>query len=72
MRDDGSVTMDTRYFKDFYGCTASIAEEPGEEFPYRLKVSAANGHRFCDRTYRTYKGARAAMGRMGDCWEETT
>ena len=61
--------MTTRYFKDFYGCTASISEGAGE-FPYRLKVSAANGHRFCNRTYQTYKGARTAMGRMGDGWKE--
>lgn len=63
--------MAARYFKDFYGCTASIAETGGD-YPFRLKVSAANGHRFCDRTYATYKGARAAMGRMSDCWKEVT
>lgn len=63
--------MAKRHFRDFYGCTASISEGRGE-FPFRLRVSAANGHRFCDRTYATYRGARAAMGRMGDCWREVT
>ena len=61
--------MVTRYFRDFYGCSASITEEHGE-YPFRLKVSAANGHRYCNRTYTTYKGARAAMSRLGDCWKE--
>lgn len=59
----------SRRFKDFYGCTASIDETRGE-YPFRLRISTSNGHRFCDRSYTTYKGARAAMGRMGDCWRE--
>lgn len=57
---------------DFYGCTASIAQMNASERPFLLHVSAANGHRFCSRQYETYKGARAAMGRMGDCWKEVT
>lgn len=61
-----------RTFKDFYGCTASIEDTRRGEYPFRLRVSAANGHRFCDRTYASYKAARCAMGRMGDCWKETT
>jgi len=60
-----------RYYRDFYGCTASISEGRGE-YPFRLKVAAGNGHVFCDRRYTTFKGARCAMGRMGDLWREVT
>lgn len=61
--------MATRYFKDFYGCTASIKENAG---CYWLRVSNAHGRRIKNAAYETYRGARSAMGRMGDCWKEVT
>ena len=60
-----------RYFRDHYGSTASIVEGEGER-PFRLRISAYDGRRWCDRSYGTYRGARVALGRMGDCWEEVT
>lgn len=58
--------MNKRYFKDFYGDTACIAETRNG---YRLTVSAG-GRRHWNKVYVTYRGARIAMGRMGDCWRE--
>jgi hypothetical protein len=60
--------MKARHFRDFYGCTACLSQTKDGRF--RLTVSACNGHRFCNRIYDTYKGARCAMGRMGDEWSE--
>lgn len=62
----------TRYFRDFYGCTASITQTNASDRPFLLHVSSSNGHRFCSRGYETYKAARCAMGRMGDCWKEVS
>lgn len=56
-----------RYFKDCYGCTAVI-EEKAEGA--RLKVSNAHGGRIANKLYKSYRGARIAMGRMSDGWRE--
>ena len=57
-----------RRFKDFYGCTASIAPTIGAQA--RLKEFLGNGRLIHNKTYNTERGARIAMGRMSDCWEE--
>jgi len=50
------------YYKDFYGCTASIAKTKNG---YRLKVFA--GVRYIvNKTYSTYRGAKIALGRTGE------
>ena len=55
-----------KYFKDIYGCTASISQGNGK---FVLRVS--NGYRvFYRKAYDTFKGARIAMGKLGDCWKE--
>lgn len=55
-----------KYYKDFYGATASIAQAPDG---FRLKVSAG-GMRHTNKVYATERGAKSAMNRMGDSWNE--
>lgn len=57
-----------RYFKDSYGATASIKIHRNGEATLRVHA----GHDKTARKYSTYSGARAAMGRMGDCWQEVS
>ena len=57
--------MSKRVFKDFYGATASISQTYDG---YRLRTCA--GGRRTNKVYSTYRGARIAMGRMGDGWKE--
>ena len=57
----------TRYYKDIYGCTASITED---WTTYHLRVSNAYGQRILSKRYTTFRGARIAMGKMSDCWRE--
>ena len=54
-----------RYYRDFYGSTASIEETPRGK--WRLRVYAGTWH---VSTYETFRGARAAMARMSDGWRE--
>ena len=56
-----------RYFKDAYGCTASIAETPKG---YRLRCANPYGGVIRNDVFGTYRGARQAMGRMSDGWRE--
>ena len=56
-----------KYFKDFYGATASI--QTGRDGTAKLMVSAG-GKRIVNKTYNTERGARVAMGRIGDGWRE--
>lgn len=59
------------YYKDFYGCTASIYRRPDDPVVTvtiyddrgRIVVSC--------RPYRTYRGAKIALGKMSDCWTMT-
>ena len=56
-----------RYYRDAYGCTASISETPKA---VTLCVCSAQGAYIHRRRYKTFRGARAAMGRMSDGWRE--
>ena len=56
-----------RYFKDFYGGTASIAETSSG---FRLCVADGHGRRMISKLYKTYRGARCAMGKLSDSWKE--
>ena len=58
--------MAARYFKDFYGCTASIKERSDGRFTLRV----ASGASKTNKVYETYRGARSAMSRMSDGWRE--
>ena len=61
---------DVRQFRDAYGTTARITYTYGAEYPYQVEVMAPNGHRFMNRTYATYRAARAAITSQGFCWVE--
>ena len=56
----------TKYFKDFYGASASI--KVGRDGKARLSISA--GGKRTVKTYSTELGARIAMGRMSDGWRK--
>ena len=55
------------YYRDFYGCTASIREKRNGTF--RLIMSTPQGKLIQAKDYNTYRGAKIAMGRSSDCWE---
>lgn len=54
----------TEYFRDFYGCTASITHCRNGTF--RLRISNPHGQRFILKYYPTYRGAKIAMGRISE------
>ena len=54
-----------RYYRDFYGCTASISQMRNGKF--KLRVFAG---KTITKTYETFRGARSAMARMSDGWRE--
>lgn len=54
----------TRYYKDVYGCRARIVErKDGTAF---LHATTPGGHCIISRAYNSFKGARIALGRIGD------
>lgn len=55
-----------KLYKDFYGATASIAPVPDG---YRLRISIG-GKQYTNKLYATERGAKAAMNRFGDGWNE--
>lgn len=56
-----------RYFHDFYGSTASIKQWGNK---WILTARTCYGDIFYKKTYGTYRGARIALGRIGDAWRE--
>lgn len=52
--------MSTRYFRDNIGCTASI--KPRRD-GYRLVLRNPYGGVIVRRDYRSYEGARSALGK---------
>lgn len=57
-----------RYFRDFYGCRATIAER--RDGAAVLTVYA--GGKRTRGVHKNYAAARSAMRRMSDGWVETT
>ena len=55
-------------FKDFYGCRASIIRRRNQT--YTLFFRLGTGKLLYRGNYKTYKGARIAMGKWSDCWEK--
>ena len=55
-------------YKNFYGSTASI--KINRDGTAVLKVSDGHGKRFVNKVYKSERGARIAMGKIGDCWRE--
>ena len=56
-----------RRYRDFYGSTASL-KEWGKRFILTVRLS--NGDLYCKKSYDTLKGAKIALGKMGDAWHE--
>jgi len=55
------------YYRDFFsGCSAILTRY--EDGNAHLVVFNRNGNMTHRKTYKTYRGARIAMGRMGDGW----
>lgn len=56
-------------YKDFYGATAYI--RTAKSGAARLTVYI-HGKLTYAKDYKTERGARIAMGKMGDCWRSIT
>ena len=54
-------------YRDFYGCTACI--RTSKSGGARLTVRTGGGKLIHAKDYKTYRGAKTAMGRMSDGWE---
>ena len=56
------------YYRDIYGCTASIYRRPDDPV-VNLTVCDGHGNIVINwRPYRTYAGAKIALGKMSDGW----
>lgn len=55
----------TEFYRDFYGCTASVKH--GKEGAL-LTVRTPSGRLVKKQSYRTRKGAMIALGRVSDGW----
>jgi|GEM_PF-2954293 len=55
-------------YRDFYGCTASST--PTRDGRYRLKMRPPHSILCANKVYNTFRGARVALGKLSDCWEE--
>ena len=60
--------MKKTYYRDVYGCTASIREN--NDGSATLKVADAHGNPIYGKCYASKTAARRAMGRMSDGWKE--
>lgn len=58
-----------KYFRSLYGSTASIKERNGK---FRLRIRDQFGKLYHNKAYTSYRGARIALGRTGDDWEDVT
>ena len=58
--------MITTYYKDFYGCTASIKDSMKSAL---LTVRTPSGQIVYKKRYKTAHGARIALGKQSDCWQ---
>jgi len=56
----------TKFYKDFYGCTASITEH--KDGTATLVMVA--GMTRTTKKYNTIRGAKMAMSRQSDGWKE--
>ena len=57
------------YYRDFYGCTASITTH--WDGSAKLVIRTSQGILFLNRTYNTERGAQTALGKNGSCWTVT-
>lgn len=63
----GGQVVKKKYYKDSYGCRASITLGRNG---YRLWITDNYGITLWKRIYKTYRGAKSAMGRQSDSWKE--
>ena len=56
--------MKKEYYRDPYGCTASILIN--HDGRCLLTIRIPQGDLFHSKTYRTYRGARIALGRLSE------
>lgn len=66
------MDMTTRRFRDAYGTDAVLDTRPDGLTRLRMSGKRWPIDQRWDRVYRSYRGARIAMGRMGDGWREVT
>ena len=55
------------FYVDSYGWHADLCQYPGRETT-RLTIRSPHGSVILCKEYRTWRGAKIAMGMMGDCW----
>ena len=55
------------FYTDFYGCHADLCQYLNGTTT-RLTIRDPYGHVIHRKEYRSWRGARIAMGKMGDCW----
>ena len=55
------------WYTDIYGCEADLCQYPGMETT-RLTIRTPDGRTILRKEYRTWRGAKIAMGKYGDCW----
>ena len=53
------------YWKDFYGCTASIKNN---DHGVKLTIRTPSGELIKQKTYKTVRGAMIALGKSSDGW----
>jgi len=63
--------MKTRilFFRDLYGCSASIRRKPDGSWLIRIACRGQLVHR---KSYATERGARIALGHWSDTWKPVT
>lgn len=67
------MSITKHYYRDPYGCTASIREEFKPYHQYLLRVCDPYGELIHKQTYATARGAKIALGRLsGGLMEEVT
>ena len=61
--------MAKKYFRDVYGCTASL--RLNRDGSATLKISDPSGRPIFGRCYGSERAAKIAMGKQSDGWTET-
>ena len=54
------------FYKDFYGCTASVKHNNNGA---KLTIRTPSGELIKEQSYNTRKGAMIALGRASDGWK---
>lgn len=60
------MSITKHYYRDSYGCTASIREEFKPYHQYLLRVCDSWGGLIYKKTYATERGAKIALGRLSE------